>query len=164
MLCPLGPILQENPLTSGTPMTKQTLRYRVARGLAVVLLTLTASACILAVSEAEAPPQIQVVQGAGQAGAVNQTLPTAIIFRAVTSNGRAVEGRQITFIVGSGGGSVTPVASETGVDGEVTVVWTLGPALSTQTIIANSPGVGPVTVQAIGTTPELLRADVRVTP
>ncbi|MCL4215171.1 MAG: hypothetical protein KJZ74_14800 [Gemmatimonadales bacterium] len=136
---------------------------RPFRALLLVAFLFVAPACVLAVAEPEAPPQIEVVQGAGQSAAVNQTLPAPVVFRATDSRGRPIAARRITFVIGTGGGSVTPVVSETGADGQVSVVWTLGPEVATQTIIANSSGVGPVTVQAVATdAAPLVRADTRL--
>lgn len=136
---------------------------RPFRSLLLVASLFVAPACVLAVAEPEAPPQIEVVQGAGQSAAVNQTLPAPVVFRAIDSKGRPIAARRVTFVVGLGGGTVTPVESETDVNGQVSVVWTLGPQVATQTIIANSSGVGPVTVQAVATdAAPLLRADARL--
>ncbi len=136
---------------------------RPLRSLLLVAFLIVAPACVLAVAEPEAPPQIEVVQGAGQSAAVNQTLPAPVVFRAIDSKGRPIAARRLTFVVGLGGGTVSPVESETDANGQVSVVWTLGPQVATQTIIANSTGVGPVTVQAVATdAAPLLRADTRL--
>lgn len=136
---------------------------RPLRSLLLVAFLIVAPACVLAVAEPEAPPQIEVVQGAGQSAAVNQTLPAPVVFRAIDSKGRPIAARRLTFVVGLGGGTVSPVESETDANGQVSVVWTLGPQVATQTIIANSTGVGPVTVQAVATdAAPLLRAHTRL--
>ena len=125
---------------------------RFVIGLAGALALLLSAACQKPV-EPTPIAGIVVVQGADQAGQVGRALLTPIIFRAVDSTGKGVEGRTITLILGSGGGSVTPIAGETGATGELSAVWTLGPTATTQTLMATAPGLEPVAVQAVGLVP-----------
>ncbi len=125
---------------------------RLVVGLAGALALLFSAACQKPVEPVPLAGLI-VVQGADQSGQVGRALPTPIILRAVDSTGNGLEGRTITLVLGSGGGSVTPTAGETSATGEISAVWTLGPTATTQTLMATAPGVDPVAVQAVGIVP-----------
>ncbi|MBX7117814.1 MAG: hypothetical protein K1X31_02320 [Gemmatimonadaceae bacterium] len=94
-----------------------------------------------------------VVQGADQSAQVGKALPVPIIVRAVDSTGNGIEGRTIALVIGTGGGTVTPTAGETGPTGEVTAAWTLGPGATSQTLFATAPGLEPVIISATGLVP-----------
>lgn len=141
----VAPILSAYPMTTPTPL-------RLLIGLAGALALLASAACDKAVAVVPLAG-IVVVQGDNQSGQVGRALPTAVIFRAVDSTGRGAEGRTITLVMGSGGGSVTPTAAETNATGEISAVWTLGPSATTQSLMATAPGLDPVSVQAVGLVP-----------
>ena len=69
--------------------------------------------------------------------------------RIADANGNPVAGAQVTFVVASGGGSVTGATQTTGADGIATVGgWTLGTAAGANTLTASSTGVATVTFTA----------------
>lgn len=121
--------------------------------LRLALLGLAAASCAKDPAAPAPVAGIVVVQGADQAVQVGKVLPTPVIFRAVDSTGKGIEGRTITLVIGSGGGSVTPTSGETDAAGEVIATWTLGPVAELQTLIATAPGLDPVIVTAAGLVP-----------
>jgi len=96
---------------------------------------------------------IVVVQGDAQVAQAGRALPTPIVLRALDSTGAAVEGRTVTLVIGSGGGTVTPTSAETSAGGEITATWTLGPSVTSQSLLASAAGFGPVTVNATALVP-----------
>ncbi len=94
-----------------------------------------------------------IVQGEGQAAQAGRALPTPIILRAVDSLGNGIEGRTISLVIGSGGGSVTPTAAESNDLGEISAAWTLGPGATSQSLVATASGLQPTIVNATGLVP-----------
>ena len=130
------------------------MQGRINAVAAVAVLAIAACA-----KEAVAPAPIAgivVVQGNNQTGQVGRALPTPVVFRAVDSTGTGIEGRTITLLIGSGGGTVTPTAGETNASGEISAAWTLGPSATAQSLLATAPGLEPVVVQATGLVPVLV--------
>ena len=126
---------------------------RLFIGLVGALAILASAACGKDVAAPAPLAGILVVQGDDQSGQVGRALPTPVVLRAVDSTGTGIEGRAITLVIGSGGGTVTPTAGETDSTGEISVAWTLGPSATTQSLLATTPGLDPITVRATGIVP-----------
>jgi hypothetical protein len=141
-----GPILREEPMPYPTPL-------RPFAGLAGVLAILASTACGKDVAGPAPLAGILVVQGDGQSGQVGRGLPTQVVLRAVDSTGEGIQGRTITLLIGSGGGTITPTAGETDSTGEFSATWTLGPSATAQSLLASAPGLDPITVRATGIVP-----------
>ena len=133
-------------------MATPTLR-RPFIGLVGTLAILASAACGKVATGPAPLAGIIVVQGDNQAGQVGRALPTLVVIRAVDSSGDGVVGRQITLIIGTGGGSITPTSGETDSTGEISATWTLGPSAITQSLLASAPGLDPVAVRATGIVP-----------
>jgi hypothetical protein len=82
------------------------------------------------------------VSGGGQSAAPGATLEP-IVVRVSDATGNGVVGQTVSFVVTSGGGSVTPSSGISNPEGLVTTSWTLGPAQGAQTMTAASAGFTP---------------------
>lgn len=100
------------------------------------------------------PARLALVSGNNQSARVGQPLPAPLVVSVVDSMGMYVSGQSVLFEV-SGGGKINNVASYTGVtanNGQVSVVWTLGTAIGTQSVSVSSMVDG----KKIATTPSPL--------
>lgn len=78
---------------------------------------------------------IVIVSGNNQSGAINSSLPAPLTVRITDAQGNPVYNHFVTFIVSSGGGSITttqPVFTDTA--GLAKSVWILGPAVGEQIV------------------------------
>lgn len=116
-----------------------------APGLAGSPLTFTHQAT------AGAAASLESVSGDGQAALVGTPLPRALVVRALDVSGNPVAGLPITWVVGEGGGSVTPATTVTDDAGYAATEWTLGPAPGANTATAVLSGVGTVGFTATAT-------------
>lgn len=92
---------------------------------------------------------IQVVSGDGQVGRVGETLPTSPAVKVSDGFGAAVADVPVTFVIGSGDGTVTGESQTTDAAGIATVgQWTLGTTAGAQTLVATSGDLQPVTFTA----------------
>ncbi|MYE81412.1 MAG: hypothetical protein F4X36_06110, partial [Gammaproteobacteria bacterium] len=80
--------------------------------------------------------RVNVVSGAGQSGAAGTELPLPVVVQATGANGRPVRDALITFTPAEGDGSVSPELVATDADGAAGTVWTLGPKVGEQMLIA----------------------------
>jgi hypothetical protein len=103
------------------------------------------------------PPvgSVNVVAGNNQAGLVGDPLNIRPAVRVTDAGGSPVSGRSVTFVVASGGGSVTPTNLTTNGNGVVQVSsWILGtvPGANTLTVTVSGTGIlaNPVTFTATG--------------
>jgi len=99
------------------------------------------------------PSAITIVQGNFQAAQAGLDLATPVILRVVDKDGLGISGLSIALTIGAGGGIVSPPSSTSDSRGEIKAKWTLGPGVTSQTLLASTPGVSPVTVFAIGYLP-----------
>ena len=94
------------------------------------------------------PSTLLEVSGNGQTAQPGEQLPTPLIVRLVDSEGNGIPGRPVTWVVGTGAGTVSPISSITDASGEAQTTWTLGSASATNTVNAVVSGVGVVTFTA----------------
>lgn len=95
------------------------------------------------------PRDLAVVQGNNQTARAGTLLPTAVVLRITGGSNLPMPNQTVTFTITAGGGSVTPQSAVTNSAGEVTLRWTLGPALGNQTVVATAGALSPVTIAAI---------------
>lgn len=100
-----------------------------------------------------APSAVQKQAGDNQTAIGGFAVATRPAVKVVDANGNAIGGVDVTFVVATGGGSVTGGSTQTGADGIATVAsWTLGGTLGAQTLTANVNGVTtPATFTATAT-------------
>jgi len=104
-------------------------------------------------ASSKAPASLVVVEGASQSGQVGRDLATPIVLRVLDSAGDGVHGVTVTLAVSAGGGIVTPSSDTTDASGQFTAKWTLGPTAVAQQIMAATPGVLSVPINATGLLP-----------
>jgi hypothetical protein len=95
------------------------------------------------------PRELVVVQGNNQTARAGTLLGTAVVLRIIGGGNLPIPNQTVTFAVTAGGGSVAPQSAVTNAAGEVTVRWTLGPALGNQTMSATVGSIPPVALVAV---------------
>jgi hypothetical protein len=96
------------------------------------------------------PASLTLVSGGNQSAKVNTTLASDIVIRVKDAYNHLVAGAEVTFVVNTGGGTVTPTTAISDANGIVRCDWTLGPNVGTQTMTAVIFAVQPITIQATG--------------
>lgn len=97
------------------------------------------------------PSDIIIAQGNGQSAKVGATLATSIVVRVVGAGNIPMSGVSVLFQVLSGGGAIAPQSAVTSSLGEVTVKWSLGPVVGTQTALVSASTLTPVGLVATAT-------------
>jgi hypothetical protein len=116
--------------------------------------TITANLTISAI--AAAPSAMTKIAGDNQTAQPRAPVATSPRVRVVDAHGNVVSGRNVTFQVTAGGGSITGANATTDVNGFATAgVWTLGPTDGVNTVTATVSGVTPAvfTATASGSAP-----------
>lgn len=97
------------------------------------------------------PAAIKIVGGDEQQGPAGLTLSGDLIVQVLDEAGTGVPGQAVTWVVATGGGSVTPETGTTDVQGHASARWTLGPSAGRNTVSAVVAVVGGVTFSATAT-------------
>ena len=116
---------------SGTQTTTAT-----AAGIAPVAFSQTA--------EPANPTSLAQISGNGQTGSVGTPLADSLVVRLLDDNGNGIGGKAISWVIGSGGGSVSPSTVITNPNGFAATQWTLGPSAVSNSLNAVYSGVPPV--------------------
>ena len=82
---------------------------------------------------------LTIVSGDDQTGPVSTELPIPLVVAVKDGDGNPVPGVAVSWVIGLGGGSVTPTTSSTDAAGQATAAWTLG----------STPGINNNTVSAV---------------
>lgn len=98
------------------------------------------------------PAEIELIEGDAQIGSPGAPLPEMLVVRLVDAAGDGIPDGAVTWVVSTGGGSVTPVNGTTDGDGYASARWTLGPSAGPNTVTAVVAGVGGLTFTAMGIT------------
>ena len=106
-----------------------------------------------AIAASGGPRRLILVSGNDQSAAPNQELSQPLVVRLEDENGNGVPNRAVTWVIGSGGGSVSATTSTTDDNGEAQVRWTLGPNSGVNTLNAVVSGVGFVSFRAVASSP-----------
>ncbi len=85
---------------------------------------------------------VTIVSGNGQSGPVSTELPVALGVQVRDAGSNPVPNVAVAWVIGTGGGSVTPTTSTTDANGVATAAWTMGPAPGTNTLTAVVSGIG----------------------
>lgn len=117
--------------------------------------TLIGGATATFAATATAPPtagaSITIAGGNNQVASAGSTLPNPVVIFVADQNGNPLAGVAVTWLVVTGGGSLSSNSGLTGPDGKSAVTWTLGSTPGTQTATATVGGSPPVTFTATGT-------------
>ena len=81
---------------------------------------------------------LSIVSGGRQTAEVGAELPEAVVVRVTDGDGTAVPNQMISFVVVSGGGSLSGGTTQTDAQGESRVQWTLGTGAGEQVIEARA--------------------------
>ncbi len=92
--------------------------------------------------------QIVKLEGDGQNANPGTTLPIALVVQVLDAAGNPIADRPVTWVIGAGGGSVSPGEARTDAEGKVSTQWTLGASLGENTVNAVVSGVGTATFTA----------------
>lgn len=95
---------------------------------------------------------LSIVSGNNQTAPVGTRLPADLVVRLVDGAGNGVPGTAVTWVVGTGGGSVTPQNGTTDDQGRALAQWTLGPNSGQNRVDAVVSGIGIANFTATGTT------------
>jgi hypothetical protein len=114
-------------------------------GLSGSPLTLTATAL------AGNPRSLERVSGSGQSGPPGTELGSPLVVRLLDDEANGVPGRPVSWVVATGGGSVSSATSTTDENGRASTQWTLGPVAGQNTLNAVVSGVGVVGFTATAT-------------
>ncbi|HEX6408483.1 MAG TPA: Ig-like domain-containing protein [Gemmatimonadales bacterium] len=99
------------------------------------------------------PRRLILVSGNNQSAAPKQELSQPLVVRLEDANGNGVSQRAVTWVIGSGEGSVSATTSTTDDNGEARVRWTLGPNPGVNTLNAVVSGIGFVSFRAVASSP-----------
>jgi hypothetical protein len=81
---------------------------------------------------------------------VGSRLTDSLVVQVQDAAGNGVPGRNVNWVIVSGGGSVQPTTSVTDASGKAFTVWTLGPVAGTNTVTAAAAGLPQVQFSATG--------------
>lgn len=108
---------------------------------------------------------LTIVSGDDQQGPVNTELPLPLVVQVKDGGGNAVAGVAVSWVIGAGGGSVTPATSTTDAAGQATAAWTLGGTPGpNNTVNAVVSGIGVVEFSATAIAGAPARLSVRTQP
>ena len=93
---------------------------------------------------------VSIVAGDHQTGPVGTELPTDLVVEVRDAQNNAVPNVAVTWVIGMGGGGITPVTSPTDENGRATATWTLG-AEGDNTVSAVVSGIGVAVFSAKAT-------------
>jgi VCBS repeat-containing protein len=96
------------------------------------------------------PTALILVSGDAQTGQVGTALPDSLVVRLQDDNGNGVGSKAITWLVATGGGSVSPMTSTTSPTGLAKTRWTLGPSATSSNLV-NAVFSGLPSVQFVAT-------------
>ena len=85
---------------------------------------------------AEFAAHLVAQDGNSQRGAVSHALAVPVTVKVTDAGGLAVKGATVTFSVRQGGGSVSAPTTASGAAGVASTIWTLGPKLGPQQMVA----------------------------
>ena len=91
---------------------------------------------------------LQLVSGNNQTGSPSAELDLPLVVRLEDADGNGISDRPVSWVVGSGGGSVNSTTSTTDGNGEAQARWTLGSTPGLNTLNAVVSGVGFITFRA----------------
>jgi Bacterial Ig-like domain (group 3)/Bacterial Ig-like domain (group 1) len=119
--------------------------FATVDGLAGSPVTFTATATPGAASG------VSIVSGDNQTGPVRTELPSDLVVQVLDASSNPVAGVAVAWVVGAGGGSITPTTSVTDATGRTSAAWTLGPSPGANSVSAVVSGIGVVEFHATAT-------------
>jgi hypothetical protein len=111
-----------------------------------------------------APSGLTIVSGDDQTGPVSTELPLPLVVAIKDGGGNPVPAVAVSWVIGSGGGSVTLTTSTTDAAGQAAAAWTLGGTPGSNTVSAVVSGIGVVEFSATATAGAPARLSVLTQP
>jgi hypothetical protein len=101
---------------------------------------------------------VTIVSGDDQTGPVSTELPQPVVVEVRDEGNNPVPNVAVTWVIGSGGGTVTPATSTTDASGRASAAWTLGsvPGPNTLSAVVSGIGVGEFSATATAGAPARL--------
>ena len=112
------------------------------------------------------PTSLVLWSGDAQTGAVGAPLADSLVVRLLDDNGNGVGGKAISWVVGTGGGSPSPLTATTNPNGFAWTRWTLGPNAGSNlmnAVFSGVPSVPFTATAAAGAATKLAFAQAPVT-
>jgi hypothetical protein len=122
-------------------------RYIVTSAALVLLLSCGGGDLTLP-GETSPPSDLLLVSGDDQAAKPGDDLPAPLVVKVVDAQGNPVANSAVSWTIGAGGGSVSPVAAQTDSGGLAAATLTLGADEGTNTVSAAVTGLEAVTFTA----------------
>jgi hypothetical protein len=132
--------------------------FATVDGLAGSPVTFTATAT------AGAASGVSIVSGDNQTGPVRTELPGDLVVQVLDASSNPVPSVAVAWVVGAGGGSVTPTTSVTDASGRASAAWTLGASPGANTVSAVVSGIGVVEFHATATAGAAARLRIETQP
>jgi hypothetical protein len=107
---------------------------------------------------------VSIVSGDDQQGPAGTALPDPVVVLVQDAESNPVAGVAVAWVIGSGGGSVSPTTSNTGSDGRASTMWTLGSAAGPNTLSAVVSGIGIAEFSATALAGPPARLSMRTQP
>ncbi|MGH7581322.1 MAG: Ig-like domain-containing protein, partial [Gemmatimonadales bacterium] len=120
-------------------------RFAFPMGLLLAALSLGCGGDVVLPDEGEAA-ELQIFDGDNQTAQAGAALAEPVVVRVLDTRGRAVANQDVSFSIGSGGGSVAPTTVTTSTEGLAATGWTLGPNTGSQLLRAQTPRGGTSTI------------------
>ncbi len=127
-------------------MTKPRRRFAFSIGTLLAALVAGCSGDVVLPDEGEAA-DLQIVSGDEQLGPAGNTLPQQVVVRVLDTRERPVANQDVTFTIGSGGGTVEPATVKSDAMGQAAASWTLGPNAGGHLLRAQTPSGGSGTLE-----------------
>jgi len=86
------------------------------------------------------PAAVVAFQGNNQSALVGTTLPAPLVAEVVDASANPISGQTVTWMVLTGGGTVSAQSGVTDANGRVQVSWTLGSQVGAQSVVADVNG------------------------
>lgn len=134
-------------------MTKPRRRHSTPIGLLFAALAAGCGGDVTLPGDGEAA-NLEILGGNEQLGPAGAALAQPILVRVTDTQERPVASQDVTFVIESGGGSVTPATLETNGSGQASAAWTLGPTTGRQLLrvrTARGGSVSPLEVTFVAT-------------
>ena len=96
----------------------------------------------------QTPAAVEIFSGDGQEAVVRTRLVDPIVVLVADSEGWPVPNATVAFRPAPGDGEVEPASGETGADGTIQTLWTLGQMPGEQGLAASAGDAGPVEIRA----------------
>jgi hypothetical protein len=146
--------------TDGRISIQWTLGTRAGTQRLRVVAGASDSVIVIATAAPGAPETVTTATGNAQSGWAGGGLADSLKVLVRDRYDNAVPGVSVSFAVSSGSGSMSPATAVTGLSGEASTAWRLGPSIGRQTLDARVAALARATFTATATSgpPAVLRA------